>query len=186
MFIPELVTYVNRERTKGVSDDALLVEMVSRGWRKEDALLALGVPSANESLHTNNFFFRNFLSGRINRYQFFVCIAVSVLVFFAIAIAFGISENAMGNHAYQDTFTVPIGVLAVVMMLYWLSVFVRRLHDLGYSGYYVLFIFIPILGNFAIPFLILFFLAMEGQKGPNAFGAAPDPRRPISRVLCNL
>ncbi len=53
-----------------------------------------------------------------------------------------------------------------------LAVAVRRLHDIGKPWYYLLVVFIPIVG--AIWLIVM--LATEGTPGPNEFG--PDPRNP--------
>ena len=51
-----------------------------------------------------------------------------------------------------------------------LSVAIRRLHDVGKSGWYYLLVLIPIIG--AIWLIILF--ATEGEQGENQFG--PNPK----------
>ena len=50
-----------------------------------------------------------------------------------------------------------------------IAVSVRRLHDIGYSGLWVLLGLIP----FGL-FVLLQFFALEGQHGPNQYG--PNPR----------
>jgi uncharacterized membrane protein YhaH (DUF805 family) len=50
-----------------------------------------------------------------------------------------------------------------------LSVYVRRLHDLGYSGWLILIGLIPFLGVI----ILLIFAVMEGEEHPNQYGAVP-------------
>lgn len=46
---------------------------------------------------------------------------------------------------------------------------VRRLHDLGKSGLYYLFVLIPVVGGI----ILLIWFAQEGQRGPNEYGEDP-------------
>ena len=58
-----------------------------------------------------------------------------------------------------------------------LAVAVRRLHDVGKSGWFYLISLIPLIGG--IWLLILF--VTEGDKGPNQYG--PDPKAPNSEEI---
>jgi uncharacterized membrane protein YhaH (DUF805 family) len=53
-----------------------------------------------------------------------------------------------------------------------LAVTVRRLHDLGYSGWFILLVFIPCLGSI-IGLVILVFMMVEGQSQINDYGTVP-------------
>ncbi|MFE3196146.1 DUF805 domain-containing protein [Nocardia sp. NPDC059240] len=55
-----------------------------------------------------------------------------------------------------------------------LAVQVRRLHDIGYSGWLSLIVVIPYLGALAL----LCVLMMDGTHGPNQYG--PDPKNRAS------
>jgi uncharacterized membrane protein YhaH (DUF805 family) len=67
----------------------------------------------------------------------------------------------------------PTGVLGLIYslatLLPSLGVIVRRLHDTGRSGWWFLISFIPLVGAI----VLLVFLATEGTRGPNAYGADP-------------
>jgi len=57
----------------------------------------------------------------------------------------------------------------LAMLVPWLAVTVRRLHDTDRSGWWLLILFVPLIGQ-----IILFvFLVTGGTRGPNRFG--PDP-----------
>ena len=51
-----------------------------------------------------------------------------------------------------------------------IAVTVRRLHDVGQSGWFLLLAFIPYIGNL----IIFVFSVIEGNKGTNKYG--PDPK----------
>lgn len=65
----------------------------------------------------------------------------------------------------------PIYILyALAVFLPGLAVSVRRLHDVGKSGWFYFIVLIPLVG--AIWLLVLFFT--EGNRGENQYG--PDPK----------
>ncbi len=57
-------------------------------------------------------------------------------------------------------------MLALTIPLF--SVFVRRLHDLGYGTWRIAFFFIPV-----VQLVCLYWAARPGQKGENKFGEEP-------------
>ena len=70
---------------------------------------------------------------------------------------------------------IGLGVLATLLelslLLPWLAVSVRRLHDIGKSAWFLLVNLIPITGS--ITFLV--FMLTPGTRGENEYG--PDPQR---------
>ena len=60
-------------------------------------------------------------------------------------------------------------VAALVLFLPGLAVAVRRLHDIGRSGWWYLIAFVPIIG-----FIVLLVWFTKASDGPNEYGAAPD------------
>jgi uncharacterized membrane protein YhaH (DUF805 family) len=70
-----------------------------------------------------------------------------------------------------------VSILGMLSLLYSLAVFipslavsVRRLHDTGKSGWFLLIAFVPLLGAL----LLLYWMAQEGEPGPNQYG--PNPK----------
>ena len=68
-------------------------------------------------------------------------------------------------------------IIAIISVIYSLAVLVpslavvwRRLHDLGKSGAYFFFIFIPLAG----PFILLYWLCQDSQPGESEYG--PNPK----------
>jgi uncharacterized membrane protein YhaH (DUF805 family) len=98
-------------------------------------------------------------SGRARRaeYWYFVLL-VLIAEIVLLAIDFGI-------------FGMPILIwfLVVGVIVPGLSVTVRRLHDLDKSGWFYLFVFIPLVG----PILLLVWMCTPGTPGPNSFGEDP-------------
>ncbi len=111
-------------------------------------------------------------SGRARRKEFWSFILFNIILWVVVINFFDLI-----GRAETDIF---IPVLALANLLPWLAVSVRRMHDIGKSGWFLLITFIPF-GNI----FILFSLASEGSKGKNEYG--PDPKKmsdsPSSNVL---
>ena len=73
-----------------------------------------------------------------------------------------------------------LGIIYVLLtILPWLAVCVRRLHDINYSVWHFLIVFIPIVGIFGL----IFYLVKRGTIGPNKYGNDPyGTARPTSTV----
>ncbi|MCU0376541.1 MAG: DUF805 domain-containing protein [Chitinophagaceae bacterium] len=93
---------------------------------------------------------------------------------FIFAIVAMLLDNLIGTTFDIEGVPIPYGY---IYLLYVLAVFipglavaVRRLHDVGKSGWFLLIVLIPLIG--AIWLLVLYFT--EGQPGENKWG--PNPK----------
>jgi uncharacterized membrane protein YhaH (DUF805 family) len=106
-------------------------------------------------------------SGRARRSEFWYFHLIS----FVISIILSLIDLAIG---YRIDI---IGTLySIIVLIPGLAVSVRRLHDVGKSGWYYLLVLLPVIGW--IWLLILFFT--EGDNGPNEYG--PDPKNPYEDI----
>ena len=71
--------------------------------------------------------------------------------------------------AILGTFPLFYAILALGLLLPNLAVTIRRLHDTGRSGWWILIALVPIVGSIVL--LVFMLLASEG---PNQWGSAPD------------
>ena len=105
-------------------------------------------------------------SGRARRKEYWMFFLFNMIFAFCAAII----DNILGLKFDQNS---PYGFLYIVyglfMFLPGLAVLVRRLHDVGKSGWWYFIAFIPILG--AIWLLVL--LATDSNPGSNEYGANP-------------
>ena len=107
--------------------------------------------------------------GRARRKEYWFYILFNVI--FSIILA--IVDMSM------DTFDPKTGVglfgtiYAAVLILPSMAVTVRRLHDIGRSGWWMLIPIVPILGAI----LIFAFLVQDSDPGENRFGPNPKLRR---------
>ncbi|MDA8904049.1 DUF805 domain-containing protein [Flavobacteriaceae bacterium] len=116
--------------------------------------------------------FKNF-SGRARRKEYWMYTLIYMPILFLAMFA----DNALGTTFQMDVMgqAVDVGygwVYMIVALLHFLpslSVVVRRLHDVGKSGWFYLIILIPLIG--VIWLLVL--LVSNGNKGDNKYGADP-------------
>ena len=69
------------------------------------------------------------------------------------------------------TYPVIYLVASLALLLPNLAVLVRRLHDAGRSGWWVLIALVPLIGA-----IVLLVFTLQGSEGPNQWGSGPDER----------
>ncbi len=92
-------------------------------------------------------------SGRASRAEYWVFLLVNIVAVFVLGMI-----HSVLMMLYMLAVTIPM-----------LAVAVRRLHDIGKSGWMFLLSFIPF-----VNFVVIFWLFSEGQAGSNEFGANPN------------
>lgn len=65
------------------------------------------------------------------------------------------------------------GLYTLVVFIPSLALSVRRLHDTGKSGWWMLITLIPLVG----PLIMLFFMVKDSQPGTNEYG--PNPKEAV-------
>jgi uncharacterized membrane protein YhaH (DUF805 family) len=98
-------------------------------------------------------------SGRARRQEYWMFTLIVSLIYIGL-IVLGLA---------MDT-EVPELVFFAAIFLPSLAVSVRRLHDTGRSGWWVLIGIVPCVGTI----VTIIFMATEGQRGENQYG--PDPK----------
>ncbi len=109
-------------------------------------------------------------SGRARRREFWMFAILNLLLLTIAMISDGILGITFSISMGYQTINLPLGYIsllfALVVTIPTLSVTVRRIHDLGKSGWSLLMLFIPLLG-------IIWFLDMmttESASGNNSYG----------------
>lgn len=141
-------------------------------------------------LKTN--FFLNLYKGRLGRMRFFLGYLFNLAPLFLVVVLWGfviIATTALGGSSdnmptwlsvFNNLLPILIGVLVPIFFIINLSLIIRRLHDLGWSGWLSILCYIPYLN--IIPLLILLFKG--GEYHANKFGV-PHVKRKFLKDIFN-
>ncbi|MGW7452197.1 DUF805 domain-containing protein [Streptomyces sp. NPDC054787] len=99
-------------------------------------------------------------SGRARRQEYWMFFLFNLAALIIVAIL----DNVIG------TYPVLYLIYAVAVFLPGLAVGVRRLHDTGKSGWWMLISFVPLIGGI----WLIVLMASEGHAQPNQYG--PNPK----------
>ncbi|MDE6654536.1 MAG: DUF805 domain-containing protein [Muribaculaceae bacterium] len=99
--------------------------------------------------------------GRASRSEYWWYVLFNTLLGFAIGIVFVWSETMMD---------IVSGVAGLALLLPGLGLAVRRLHDIGKSGWWLLIGLIPLIGAI----ILLIWYCKESQMQPNEYGPVPN------------
>lgn len=105
----------------------------------------------------------------------FVLFVVLVTIGLAIIFPGATSTTAVTgpnsfSYGAHTTFSLPVDLFFLAVLVPSIAVQVRRFHDQDKSGWMCLIGLIPFVGGI----VVLVFMLLEGTKGPNRFG--PDPK----------
>lgn len=100
-------------------------------------------------------------SGRARRTEYWMF----ALVNFIVTLVFYVLTFA----THSGFFLVLVFLYALAVVLPSLAVLVRRLHDIGMSGWWILIGLVPFVGGL----VILVFTLLPGNNGPNRYGDDP-------------
>ena len=104
-------------------------------------------------------------SGRARRKEFWMFALINI----GISIVLSILDAIIGTRT-DSGFGILSGIYSLAVLLPSLAVGVRRLHDTGRSGWWILIGLIPLIGAI----VLIVFYAQEGKPGDNQYG--PDPK----------
>jgi uncharacterized membrane protein YhaH (DUF805 family) len=98
--------------------------------------------------------------GRARRTEYWMFVLINILIAFVI----GLVEGVLGSPA------VLANLYSLAILVPALAVSVRRLHDTGRSGWFLLLSLIPLAG----PIILIIFMAQDSAAERNQFG--PNPK----------
>lgn len=128
--------------------------------------------------------------GRSRRSEYWLFALFQILLYIAMAVVGGGAASLLSSAGSEDLAGVVAAVLMVAFVIVMLGLFipslavtVRRLHDAGFSGWWVLLSLIPLGG-----LVVFIFTVLDGTPGPNQYGADPkgrgdEPIRPSDAVV---
>jgi uncharacterized membrane protein YhaH (DUF805 family) len=104
-------------------------------------------------------------SGRSRRSEYWYFGLFYLVIYLGLVMVDGIT----GSFDFRSGFGLLSGLFTLAVLIPSLSVSVRRLHDTGRSGWWLLIGLIPVVGAI----ILIVFLAQDGEAGTNRFGANP-------------
>lgn len=108
--------------------------------------------------------------GRARRSEYWYFVLFNFIVGFVIGLIVGIICGITGNSENAVKISnVFSRIWSLIVLLPGLGVCVRRLHDIGKSGWNYLFVLIPIIGWI----LLIVWFCQDSQPGTNKWGANP-------------
>ena len=125
-------------------------------------------------------------SGRASRSEYWWAVLVNTVVYVVLGIGGGIAGAAGATTAVDGTsqpgpgfypFGIVLALLGLATIVPWLSIGVRRLHDVDLSGWLILLNLVPYLGGF-----VIFILSVLGPKPGGARFDVPAPQGAAPRL----
>ena len=114
-------------------------------------------------------------SGRARRAEFWYFVLFNVIVAFVLALIGGLIGAAIGD-GYAGILS---GIYGLAVIIPTLALWVRRLHDIDRTGWWVLINLIPLVG----PIVLLVFALTPGTPGSNQYGSDPKQATGEARVV---
>lgn len=106
-------------------------------------------------------------SGRARRREYWTFVLVNLLIYLVL-MALDVALNLFSPEAGIGLLS---GIFSLLTILPNLAVSVRRLHDTGRSGWWILIGLIPCIG-----LVLLYFVLQDSEAGDNDYG--PNPKAP--------
>lgn len=108
-------------------------------------------------------------NGRASRSELWFAFLSNAI--FSWLVGFGLGWVVLALHGNLDIAGKALqGILSLAVIVPAICLWVRRLHDIGKSGWLFLLIFIPLAG----PIIILVFALMPSQPSTNKYGPVPN------------
>jgi len=105
-------------------------------------------------------------SGRARRKEYWMFTLFSTI----IALVLGFIEGIVGI-APETNQSILVGIYTLAVLIPSIAVSVRRLHDTGRSGWWVLIGLVPIIGVI----VLIVFMVQDSNSGENLYGPNPKP-----------
>lgn len=106
-------------------------------------------------------------TGRAQRKEYWYFFLINFLITTALLLI----DNMAGTLDKEAGVGLVSSLYTLAVLLPSLAVAVRRLHDSGRSGWWVLLALVPIIG----PIILIFLLIQDSTPGNNAYGPSPKP-----------
>ena len=111
-------------------------------------------------------------SGRARRSEYWYYILANLIILIIAAVI----DNVTGLNFEPLPYGIIYSLYALATFLPGLAVTVRRLHDVGKSGWFYFIVLVPIIGAF----WLLYLFVKDGDQGTNSYGS--DPKNEFDEI----
>jgi uncharacterized membrane protein YhaH (DUF805 family) len=108
--------------------------------------------------------------GRARRMEYWMFILFNIIITVVLALI----DYLTGTFSPRAGVGLLGGLYALAVLIPSLAVTVRRLHDIGRTGWWILIGLIPVIGGI----VLLIFMVLDSESGPNEYG--PNPKEGYS------
>jgi uncharacterized membrane protein YhaH (DUF805 family) len=105
-------------------------------------------------------------AGRARRREYWFFVLFNLI----ISAVLSIIDMFVGTYSASAGIGVLAGIYTLAVLLPGIGVSIRRLHDTGRSGWWLLIVLVPLVGAI----VLLVFMVLDSQPGANAYG--PNPK----------
>lgn len=109
-------------------------------------------------------------SGRARRREYWFFVLFNII----ISIVLTVCDVLLGTYSAASSVGILTGIYTLAVLIPGIAVTVRRLHDTGRSGWWILIVVVPIVGAI----VLLIFMLIDSQPGQNAYGPSPKGAEP--------
>ena len=106
-------------------------------------------------------------SGRARRMEYWYFVLFNLIVAFVLALI----DTLLGTTTGVSSFGLLSGIYSLAVLIPTLALWVRRLHDIDRTGWWIFINLIPLIGTI----VLLVFALTPGTPGSNQYG--PDPKQ---------
>jgi uncharacterized membrane protein YhaH (DUF805 family) len=109
-------------------------------------------------------------SGRARRKEYWMFFLFNLIITFVLILI----DSLMGTISPQSGLGLLSGLYSLAVLIPSIAVTIRRLHDIGRSGWWILISLVPVLGGI----VLLIFMVLDSEPGANQYG--PNPKATIA------
>ena len=110
--------------------------------------------------------------GRARRREYWMFILINLI----ISVVLVIIDSLIGTVIRQAGFGLLQGLYDLAVLIPSIAVTVRRLHDTGRTGWWILIGLIPVIGGI----VLLIFMLLDSEPGENQYGPNPKTQEAIA------
>ena len=109
-------------------------------------------------------------SGRARRKEYWFFVLFNII----ISVVLTVCDVFMGTYSAAASIGILTGIYTLAVLIPGIAVSVRRLHDTGRTGWWLLIVLVPLIGAL----VLLIFMIIDSQPGQNAYGPSPKTGDP--------